>query len=202
MTDTIRLAVTPTDVGDFQVEVYVNDVEMTAEGAGLGMDPFDVLIPVNRLATEGTVPIARCTCGNYGCGVTDVAITREDGRVHWEWLVEKPMDRIVSFAAEQYDAELARMTADHAWETPERTAGRLIKTGVDRERLRSQGVELGWVSNDHRDPERLLIHFTLGGRAAYLHIPWSGRRPDEVAREACATMASHPREWPAAYTLW
>jgi hypothetical protein len=31
--------------GGFQVLVYVNDVKMTASGAGLGMDPYDVLVP-------------------------------------------------------------------------------------------------------------------------------------------------------------
>lgn len=40
--DQLRLAVTPLppDAGHgLQVEIYVNDVEMTALGAGLGMDP-------------------------------------------------------------------------------------------------------------------------------------------------------------------
>lgn len=125
--DILRLAVTPETApgGEgFQVEVYVNEIEMTSAGAGLGMDPFDLLIPVNRLAGEGTIPIARCDCGVYGCGVTDVTITREGEWVHWDWLVETPMDRGVSFAAAQYDAEVARMAADHTWETPERTAAR------------------------------------------------------------------------------
>ncbi|WP_370948092.1 hypothetical protein AB5J62_11010 [Amycolatopsis sp. cg5] len=199
--DVLRLAVTPTDVSDFQLEVYVNDVEMTSEGAGLGMDPFDVLMPVNRLASDGRVPIARCDCGNYGCGVTDVAITREGGWVYWEWLVEKPMERVVVFAAEQYDAELARMDADHAWETPERAAARLVMTGVDREHLAAHGVELGWARNDFQNPERFQVFLTVGGRNTVLDVAWRGRRPDEVAREACAILARHPREWPARFTF-
>ena len=47
---------------------------MTAAGAGLGMDPYAVLVPVNRFAAREepvTIPVARCTCGVYGCGVTD-----------------------------------------------------------------------------------------------------------------------------------
>jgi len=77
--DSLRLAIA--SVGDvFEVQVYVNGVEMTKAGAGLGMDPYDVLVPANRLvATEQprTVPIARCECGTYGCGSTDVTIVRD-----------------------------------------------------------------------------------------------------------------------------
>jgi hypothetical protein len=79
--DTLRLEVSPASDdsgGGFQVEVFVNDVEMTSAGAGLGMDPYDVLIPENRLIASDsprTTPIARCGCGVYGCGSTDVTIS-------------------------------------------------------------------------------------------------------------------------------
>jgi hypothetical protein len=46
---------------------------MTALGAGLGMKPYAVLIPVNAfVATEQahTTPVARCDCGVYGCRET------------------------------------------------------------------------------------------------------------------------------------
>ena len=46
----------------------------------MGMDPYDVFVPDNRLVatTESRrVPIARCTCGEYGCGATDVSIVRD-----------------------------------------------------------------------------------------------------------------------------
>ena len=33
---------------DFEVQIFVNDVEMTKAGAGMGMDPYAVLIPENR----------------------------------------------------------------------------------------------------------------------------------------------------------
>lgn len=54
---------------EFALEVYVNDVEMTEAGAGLGMDPHDLLLPTNQLIAvpePRTVPIARCECGTYG----------------------------------------------------------------------------------------------------------------------------------------
>jgi hypothetical protein len=96
-TGTIRFAVGPVarEIGDeFEVQVFVDDVEMTSRGAGLGMSPFSLLVPENRLVatTEPrVVPIARCTCGVYGCGVSDVRIQRDepllaipDG-IGWAW---------------------------------------------------------------------------------------------------------------------
>ncbi len=71
--------------GAFQLLVYVNDVEMTSAGAGLGMDPYDVIIPVNLLVASPephTVPIARCDCRVYGYGSTDITITRSGDLVH------------------------------------------------------------------------------------------------------------------------
>jgi hypothetical protein len=110
-TDRLRLSVVsaPEEVGGFEIQVFVNDVEMTAAGAGMGMDPYDVLIPDNRfIATTGShrIPIARCECGTYGCGVTDVSIVRDEDVVHWDWHEEVPMNRGVTFQASEYDAEV------------------------------------------------------------------------------------------------
>lgn len=200
----LRLAVTPVTEpeagGGFQVQVYLNGNEMTTAAAGLGMDPFDLLIPDNRLiATEEphTVPFARCTCGEYGCGQTDITIVRDGERVHWDWLVEKPLDHGVSFAAEAYDAEVARVAADHSWETPERTAARLLLTGVDRETLAAQGLTPVWAVNDWTKPELLRVCLRrTDGAQVFALFPWRGRDPEELAREVCETLKKPPREWP------
>jgi hypothetical protein len=116
--DSLRLAVEPAPEdagGGFHVEVYVNGTEMTSAGAGLGMDPYDLIISTNRLLAgpqPHTVPIARCSCGVYGCGSTDVTITGDGDLVHWDWLIEAPMNRGVSFATGQYDAEVERVAGD------------------------------------------------------------------------------------------
>ena len=99
--------------------VYLNDVEMTSAGAGLGMDPYHVIIPTNRLVAScepRTTPIARCECGTYGCGATDITITRHGDRVRWDWLIEVPMNRGVSFDAADYDREISRVAFDQSWE--------------------------------------------------------------------------------------
>jgi hypothetical protein len=99
----------------FELLVYVNYVEMTRIGAGMGMDPRDVLLPENQLvaiAKPHTVAIARCQCGHHGCAGTDVTITRRGDLVHWDWLHATPIDRSVVFDAAEYDREIARIAND------------------------------------------------------------------------------------------
>lgn len=200
--DSLRLAIA--SVGDvFEVQVYVNGVEMTKAGAGLGMDPYDVLVPANRLvATEQrrTVPIARCVCGNYGCGSTDVTIVRDGDLVHWDWLLDVPMDRGVTFAAGQYDAEVARIAADHSWETSQRTAGRLILTNVNRDRLATYGLAPDWVANDHRNPQQFRVCLRMGhDYQIFVDTPWDDRTPPELARDVLAMLALPPQQWRASW---
>jgi hypothetical protein len=203
--DSLRLEVTaPAEAGGvFEVLVFVNGVEMTSRGAGLGMDPYDILVPSNRLLAAPetrTVPIARCECGEYGCGSTDVTITRDGDVVHWEWLIEAPMGRGVSFAAAQYDAEVARVAADHSWETPERTAGRLVLTNMDRDLLLNHGLRPMWAANSYRDHGVFRVSLQLGSDyQIFVHTPWRNRSPEELADEVCATLARPPRKWRATW---
>lgn len=189
--------------GGFQVRVYVNDVEMTSAGAGLGMDPYDVLVPTNRLVVgfePHTAPIARCGCGVYGCGSTDVTITRDGELVQWDWLIEVPMSRGASFVAKQYDDEVTRAYADHTWEIPERTAGRLVLTDMDRDRLGDYGLGSSWVANDYRDHELFRVALQIDGDyQVFIDTPWRGAGPEELARQVCATLARPPHEWRATW---
>jgi hypothetical protein len=176
---------------------------MTSAGAGLGMDPYDLLIPANRLlatAVPTTVPIARCTCGEYGCGSTDVTVTRDDDLVHWDWSIEVPMARRVSFDAGQYDAEVARVAADHSWETPDRIAGRLVLTQVNSRHLLAHGLTVHWVANDHRDPGLFRVALVQGGDyLVFVDTPWLDRGPEELAGEVCATLGRDPGTWQATW---
>jgi hypothetical protein len=204
--DSLRLEVTPVpEDGDdgFQLQVYVDGVELTSAGAGLGMDPYDILVPTNRLvatAEPRTVPIARCQCGEYGCGATDVTIRRDGDRVHWDWSLQVPMGRGVSFDAGRYDAEIARAAADHSWESPERTAGRLVLTNVDRDRLLGHGLVPSWAGKNYRRRELFRVALRIDEEyQVFLDTPWRGRRPDELAVEVCTTLTLPPRKWRATW---
>lgn len=208
-TDTVRFDVVPAgeDVGGFALRVHVNDVELTAAGAGLGMDPFDVLIPDNRLvatAEPRVVPIARCTCGVYGCGATDVRIVRDDDRVHWDWLLEAPVDHGVTFPADQYDAEVARIHADRSWQRPQDTVARLVLERVDPAALAVLGLTISWVAADHRDDGLVRVALLTGdgegaGYQVFLRFPWRDRAPDDVADEVARTLAQPPATWLATF---
>lgn len=205
--DSLRLDIVPwqADTGSrFQLLVSVNGVEMTAEGAGLGMDPYDVLIPVNHLvaaAEPRTVPIARCGCGIYGCGSTDVTISRDGATVRWDWLKEAPMPRPATFAADQYAAEVARVAGDHSWETPLRTAGRHVLTTVDRDHLLAYGLRPDWVDSDYLDPESFRVCLRLGeDYQVFVDTPWHGRDPETLARDVCRDLARPPHRWQARWS--
>lgn len=211
--DTVRFEVRSTEpeLTGHEVLVYVNDVEMTRLGAGMGMDPFDLLIPENQLVATTTphqVGIARCECGEYGCGSTDVVIVRDEIAVHWDWEFEAPIRGGVSFKADEYDAEVERLGADRSWERPQDTTARLILTGADREHLTSMDMRLDWVAKDHADHDLLKIALYLGdsdwnserpGYLVFLRLPRKGRTPQEVATEALGLLASDPRSWSAGW---
>lgn len=204
--DTLRLAITP--VGDgagggFQVQIYVNDVEVTEKGAGLGMDPYDVLVPVNRFVARDeaqVVPVARCDCGVYGCGMTDATIGRDGDRVRWDWEAEVPMSRPVLFEADAYDREVTRAAEDHSWETQERTAGRLVLSSIAPDELPS-GLRFDWVGNDWRDSSRFQVCLRVPREhQIFIDFDWDDRSPASLASEVRRVLtAEPPARWRAAW---
>jgi hypothetical protein len=202
-TDHVRFEVKPVceAVGGYEVLVFVNGTEMTAAGAGMGMDPYDVFVPVNRLAatTEARrVPIARCECGVSGCGVTDVSILRDGDLVHWDWHEEVPMNRGVTFPAAEYDAEVARLAADRAWESPDRVAGRMILTDVDSEALSRHDLRVSWVANDYRDSSRFCVCLLFAqSHQVFLYTRWENRTPAELAALVVQSLRKRPSSWRA-----
>jgi hypothetical protein len=211
--DTIRFDVRAAheSVGGHELLVYVNDVEMTRLGAGMGMDPFAVLIPINRLiATRDPqqVPIARCECGTYGCGSTDVTIVRDGAAVHWDWLYEVPIGGGVTFDAEQYDAEVARIAADQSWERPEDTTARLVLEQIDRTHLDRYGLAVSWAAKDHANPDLFKValitgsddyHSAEAGYQVFLRFPRGRRSPAQVAAEVVKELQRPPGDWHATW---
>lgn len=211
--DTVRFEVRSAEPDHWASEllVYINDVEMTRLGAGMGMDPFDVLIPENRLvATEvpSHVGIARCDCGEYGCGSTDVVIVRQGDVVHWDWEYEAPIRGGVSFKAAEYDAEVARIGSERSWEREEDTTARLVLTGVDRGRLTELGLRLDWATKDHADHAGFKVALYYGstdwqstepGYQVFIRARREGKSPQAVADAVLAELAKEPREWRATW---
>lgn len=209
--DTVRFAVAeaPPEAGGFQLQVYVNEVEMTARGAGIGMEPIPLLVQAGGLdATTAThaVQIARCRCGISGCGFSLVDIVRDGGTVHWEWSEEVPMSHGVSFPAEAYDAELRRIRADRSWERPEDTTVRLVLDAVDHDALAGVGYRVSWAAVDASLSTLFTVALADGdidARTAdyqvFLRVPRHDRAPAEVAAEVARALRRPPREWVVTY---
>lgn len=202
-TDTIRFAVAEAEYG-FEVQVFVNDVEMTSAGAGMGIDPFELLVPANRLVATPearVVPIAWCECGTDGCGATNARIVRDGDVVRWDWLAETPMDRGVTFQAAHYDAEVARLADDHGWERPQDAAVRNVLTAADRPALVREGLRLTGARLLAQDPPRFEVALkTLDDEyQVFLRVPLGVRAVGDVAREIVGTLRMPPGSWDAEF---
>ena len=206
--DVLRLDVNTRTGGEMpdehEVRVFVNGEEQTARGAGLGMDPYDVIVPDNRLVagpSPRTVPIARCSCGIYGCASTDVTITRLGDRVRWDWSKEAPMRRPAVFDAAAYDREVARFAADTTWEDAGRTAGRLVLTGADWPALGRQGLTPDFVGEDHRAPGVFLLalRYRSDRYQVFLREPWNAGTAEDLAARLLARLSTPPSDWDASW---
>jgi hypothetical protein len=139
-------------------ETNDHEVRLLADGKSLvdrfssgliGLDPDDLLTDPSPLRAESSsraVIIGRCSCGIVGCGSVEVEIRRD----HFIWMAMDSSQQ-VCFLAGQYDTEVERALQDHSWETPERTAARLISQAVDRDLLARLGFVFSWASGRCRN---------------------------------------------------
>lgn len=205
MVDTLRLEVVPLPRLGFQIKAYINEADLLAAADLAGMDPYNVLIPVNRLVATPQpqkVTIGRCYNGDPDCVRMDVVVHRRGDLVHWTWSCSRaPFDGAAAFAAEAYAAEVGRMAADQSWEPPGRTAGRLVVTRLMRERLLPDGVITTHMIHK-RVSEPVVFFIALEIRDEYqlfLEFPWHEGDPGRVADEVCAILAGPTAQWPASW---
>jgi hypothetical protein len=196
--DTLRLSFV-----DLRLHVHVNDVDLVATAGVAGARPFELLLPVNRLAADDephTVYLARCpACDDDECGRMIVGISRDGDFVHWDWGKRAPlMSRRATFLAAQYDAEIARATNDSSWETPHYTAVRKVLTDTDHAHLSRWDLTFDYF-NEQRPGDDFQVCLIGGGYQVFLDFPWQGRGPDALAAEVCATLALSPRQWNATW---
>lgn len=195
---TLRVEVRPApETNDHQVCLYGDGDDLLAglDSSMIGMDPDDLLRPTCALEVGDQpreVTIGRCSCGVLECGSLVVAVERVDDRVTWSIAGRA---RAV-FDADQYAAELARARADFSWETPDRTAGRLIADAVDRAHLREHGLGFDWASG-RVTPGTMTISLSLEpGYQVLVQVPWVDT-PEPTAQRCLAELARPPSSWTA-----
>jgi hypothetical protein len=159
----------------------------------IGLDPDQLLLdPCPLIPSNGhKATIARCNCGEIGCGSAEVAVLADEERVLWV-----NGDRTVQFRAQQYIAEIARAQSDTTWETADRTAARLVRERVDRPLLARSGLTFDWASGRVASG-RFTVSMRLepGPYQLLVHVPWSGEAPNELADAMLAVLRRDPRNW-------
>jgi hypothetical protein len=150
-TETVRLQihVRPSpETHDHEVVLLGNEQDLVDRfgDCSIGMDPDDILVEPSTLLGDQRhqCVIGRCECGVIGCGDVVVEVSAQGSVVCWA-PVRGNRERVY-FDRELYEGEVQRALSDHAWETPERTASRFIRVGVDRSRLERAGLTFSWAS--------------------------------------------------------
>jgi hypothetical protein len=186
------------ETGDHEVCLRSDGQDLIArfDNSMIGLDPDDILVapsPLQASATPHTATIGRCDCGVVECGSVEVLISREGSTVCWS---SPHSATSIRFDAAQYAAELERALADFSWETPDRTAARLISRGVDRQHLAANELKFLWASG--RIGQRQMT-VALSYQAAYqllVHVHWeAGRTPEAIATDCLQRLLEPPQSW-------
>lgn len=163
----------------------------------MGLDPADLLTETCALRPTNSphvALIARCGCGVIGCGSIKVTVHKDGERVFWS---ATDSSLVVQFNAVQYETEVERAIHDHSWETPERTAERLISLAVDRASLARKGFEFSWASG--RCFEGMMTASLMlrpGPYQILVRQPWNGKDIGGIVSTFEKILSQPPETWP------
>jgi hypothetical protein len=196
----LRVAVRASpDTHDHEVVLYGDDQNLVERfgGESIGLDPDDILTEPCSLLTDGPHEclIGRCECGVIGCGDVRVRVSTQGDAVVWAD-VHEPR-RAVQFDRAPYRTEVQRALRDFSWETAGRTTERLIRVGVDRQRLAGSGLKFSWASS-RASPGLITISLFLepGPYQVLVRVPWTNLEASALADVVIALLAQSPSSWP------
>lgn len=165
----------------------------------IGLDPDDLLVepcPLRAQETPHTATIGRCTCGEIGCGSVEVEVRRELDLVTWRTLYSNAPVK-VRFVASQYDTEVERALRDFGWETPDRTAARLIAKAIDKTVLEDNGLFFSWASGRCEDGMMTVaLLLNPGPYQVLVKIPWDGKSVESIVDRFRLLLQESPESWP------
>ena len=200
---TFRIKVAPSQLsGDFEVHFFAGEtnlIDFFGDGS-VGLDPWDVLKDACQLRVQSTpheALIGLCGCGCLGCSNLDVEIRLESGQVVW---TDPYTPKSVRFSESQYHAEIERALSDRSWETPVRTAERLIASAIDHTALAEQGFKFDWASG--RDTAGMMAVSLKHIQKSYqivVEIPWSGDNVAEIASAFHGMLKQPTDTWPIVF---
>lgn len=144
----LLLTVDPSpETNDHEVQIWIDGTNVLEPLSAMGLDPDDLFHGPNALrpdAYDTTVTIGRCNCGCLGCGDIDVRIELEGDHVLWA----RSGRTAWRFSRADYETEIRRAMSDTSWETPDRTAARLVREGIPSiaHHLDDLGLKFDWAS--------------------------------------------------------
>ena len=194
----IRVRASP-ETNDHEVCLLADDTNLIDQFANglMGLDPEDLLIEPCVLRADSSphaALIGRCSCGIVGCGSVEVSIQKDGDLIIWTAI---DSSRNIQFKAAQYEAEVERALHDHSWETPERTAGRLISQAVDKASLARRGFEFSWASG-RCTSGMMTVSLMLrpGTYQILVRLPWNGEDIDSIVSQFKRILSQPPETWP------
>ncbi|WP_177181904.1 hypothetical protein [Streptomyces sp. TLI_105] len=136
------------------------------------------------------VELSNNDCDTGCCGGVFVTIQRRGGHVEWmSWEntndIRVPIPPEVRFDAAQYDAELARVVADHSWEAPVDTAARLLAHRI---------VATGWYKRWDCQPSLHGIRVQERGESAAVVMPFVAGQFEGSGTFHCRVMSVSAQE--------
>jgi hypothetical protein len=188
------------ETNDHEVRFFGDDEDIIALRWNdmIGLDPDDILLPpcpLNATAEPHRATIARCNCGVVGCGSIDVEVKRSSESVDWTW-GNANSKKGIRFVARNYDAEVERALTDTSWETPDRTAAKLLAARVDRSALARHGLSFAWASGRVRKGAfSVALNLEPGPYQILVHLAWNGESPETIAPKFAGLLGERPSSW-------
>ena len=201
--NTIAFRVFPSpETNDYEVKIFIDDQDFIAKHWPdmMGMDPEDLLSYDKLLPREEPhdATVVRCGCGVEGCGSAGVRVSAEGNRVVWDsWQGDpgNPSAPALVFDRDQYIAAVNDVIEDHSWESPVRTAARILKPLIDHDILARNRLKYQWAGQHREQVLTMSFEGPIGWHQILVHIPWHQQTPEEIAHEAARFLTTDPAEW-------
>jgi hypothetical protein len=188
------------ETNDHEVRFFGDGEDIIAQfwNDMIGLDPADILVnpsPLEAGVNSHKATVARCNCGVIGCGSIEVDIKRSAEFVEWSWGKAGALQAL-RFLASSYSGELRRALTDTSWETPDRTAARLLASQIDRQALAMHGLTFIWGSGRARKGAfSVSLRLEPGPYQILVNLPWHEESPEGIARKCAELLREQPSSW-------
>jgi hypothetical protein len=186
-------------VDDYEVRILVSGKDIIPRGM-TGLDPVqglevEGLLSQTALTEGGRLWFAR---GDYE---TDegayLQVSRAESAVIWN--LEDAGNPTFAFNAREYDEAISRLREDFSWETPKRTAERLIKN-LDYSALNKYGIKFLNASARWWNSEKIAVSFWLTDESAIeyqlvCHVAWDQSNAQGAADNVENLLRQAPEQW-------